>query len=635
MLRVSYSEAQRNLKRMGIIVFLIFLITGSVIFQFGINKYNTVVQHEKEFQRVEKETVACFINYIQYGTYGFRLKLTPSALYSIFYNNTAFNDLIATIDTAIRLKLEETKQCQNVFSKPTGSILDLSWYLLIMGSLLVMAWSFFTFKDIAYFRYIHNFVKTRHIFAGVVIARMAILAGAVLSVFLLILVQLAINGITLSWMEIKRLAIFALLLFAVMTLLLLISAALGTLNSKKTGALVLAFTWFAFVMIWPEAYNMVFSTHSENTIDIISKNELQKLKIMNKFEIAAIKKSQRYSKPEDKKNSDREMAEYHFKNILPKIESVDKYMISIIEKMAKKFHLLSILNPFTFLKSVDNEISSCGYNGYIEVFSGNLKKRREFLRFIYDKRFYQIYSKPVPFIPVEKAVIVPKNSLPHYFGLGLLVLGIYLTGAVLFSYYRFKKAFYGFIEKDLDAEIELDLTTGFHYLFDTYDDNFLNIVLHRFWGVENRLKKIYLDGKELSIEKREFEYIPSPYNIPENYKLKYLYRIAKLETPGDYKNKTLSDLPDSEKFKVLVDVVKKVKSTKLVVLDKYCVGLQLDDEASVIKGILNNLKETAIILDFKLSGVRDFLAPTKHGLVLKKEGTKVLKLHFDPNEIPE
>jgi len=601
MLKVINNEIRRNIKKIEITFFLLFLLIQYGIFHFGIKNYNIIVEQESEFQQVEKETTECFINYMQYSGYGFRIKVTPSPLYALFYNNTTFTDMIATVDNAIKVKLDETKQGQNVFKKPTNETLDLSWYLLKMGSLLVMAWSFFTFRDKEYLRYLHNFMKAGSIYAGVLIGRIIIIAGAILSVFLLILIQFALNSIPLKSIEIIYLLIFLGILFLMMILLMLICAGLGAINNTKKGVIVMVSIWLIFINIWPGANDMVFSYYSKKTNQLLNKSELKKLKIVSKFEKEALKNTQRYKN--DLKNqikSDMQMSERFPKSELVNIEKIDLEIIANTENMAKKFHIQSTINPVTFLKSVDNELSSCGYMVYLENLKSNLEKRRGFNKFIHNKRYKENYTKIVPYIPIEKTVMKAKSSLPHYFLGGLAILAIYLICAVLFSFYRFKRLLCPKLDKTTPyADITIDSKNGNYQALGIEDDDLKNILLNHLHGIENRIKSIVINGTELKLEKRDVVYIPSINALDNRTPIHRLFKMAQKPTPDLYKNKKVNHLKNYEKFKLMIEIAGIEKKNTIFILDHSFYGVRLvGDARKVILELIEKVKENNFIIEF-------------------------------------
>jgi ABC-type transport system involved in multi-copper enzyme maturation permease subunit len=562
-------EIKRNLTKLTLASFIAFVLIGCVIFQFGIITFNQGADQRIEFIQTEKEAIECFISYMQYGAYGFRVMAQPSPLFSIFYNNTAFNEIVGVIDSTVRLRLEEPKQGKNAFSKPTGGNLDLSWYLLIFGSLLIMIWSFFTFRDIEYSRYIKNFMGIKRLFFGKIIARMILTVAGLLIVFVLILIQFLINGIFLNIKDVGHLIIFLALLFLVWISLTLISSAIGVIKNIYTGVTVAFLIWLIAIWIWPEALNMVFSKVAGRYIASMAKIELKKLKLMNEFETIALNNTQRYTKLEDKIASDKNIAKLNGEKLIRKIESIDNEMISSTNYLVKKFHLWSIFNPFTLLKSAGSDISNMGYKSYLELYQWMKEKRYEFFKFILKKRFYENYSKVVPFIPPDKAVINGSGHLPNYFVPGLIILLLYILGSFSFSFFMFKRQMFPDMKKitfhrkfvsDMDnlKGLAIDFRKGKHFHYDISQNGeiFLESIMNIFSGVKgfHDESEITLDGNEIKSETIGFIYIPAPIKLPGTIKIKHLFNLAKLEMPGNYKDKRLSDLHGFEKERLLFDL---------------------------------------------------------------------------------
>jgi len=417
--------------------------------------------------------------------------------------------------------------------------------------------------------------------------------------------------------------IFGLVLFLVWVLLLLISATLGTFKKTVLGAIALGLAWLIGVLLWPEFFNMNFSVNSERTMEVVSKYELKKLKILKKFEIAGLKNTQRYNGIKNKLASELELAKSFLKSDLLKIEAIDREVISRTEKLAKQYFLLSLFYPVNFLKTVDNELSSCGYRNYLDKYKSNLTKRRGFINYIINKRYKANYSKPVPFIPIEKTVMAAKSHLPYYFWAGMAILFGYLALAVGLSYYCFKRSLFFSMKKGIVIDHEIDFKKGNLYEFDLYDDTFKNALMRNFLNNEKHFKKISIDGTELKTNVKELVYIPGPKKIPRNTRLDFLFDIAKIKNSSELKGKRMCDLTAYEQIEMMVESVVSRKNSTVAIFDEFEKNIP-PAELPREKDFFDILKERGIVVEFRdiCNAGGSILVPNFHLIVTWEKESK-------------
>ncbi|MCP5050166.1 MAG: hypothetical protein GY940_23575, partial [bacterium] len=389
-------EFQRNVTRWAVIGLIVLLVMGAVFQQLGIENHQRGIEKQVQFMEIEQKLVDRLLNWMQYGAIGFRVLLERCPLVSLFYNNTAFDDLIGFIDTGVRLRLGESKIGANAFKRPTGSSLDYSWYFKHFGILLVMVWGFFTFRNREYILYLMNFASAKSVYLGVLLARIIIVAAVLGIMGVVSYVQFLVNGIVLSGTELVHLPVFLGVSIIVLALLLSISAVLGAVDSLVKGALITGSIWIVAVSLWPETLNVLFTRHAAGELSSIHQLEIRKMEPLMDFEGEVIKESSKYKTAPEKKESDKRMSEHYWENIFKDVESVDNEMIERTGRMVEKFHFWSSFNPISFLKSVNNEISSAGFNAYMELYKGCRDIRRGFLRRYIDMIFYKTYSKVEP-----------------------------------------------------------------------------------------------------------------------------------------------------------------------------------------------------------------------------------------------
>ncbi|MCP5102048.1 MAG: hypothetical protein GY950_01650, partial [bacterium] len=80
-------ELKRFINKKNLVILVLFLIISLFLVQTHINQYNDLVENNRKFNEIEKLKVNQFLNYTQYGLYGFRVFFNPSPL-SIFFSHS-------------------------------------------------------------------------------------------------------------------------------------------------------------------------------------------------------------------------------------------------------------------------------------------------------------------------------------------------------------------------------------------------------------------------------------------------------------------------------------------------------------------------------------------------------------------
>ena len=510
-------ETGRHINRLNIAALAMFILLSAVILQIGIEKYKLDLMQDIKFQEIEQRKVERYINYMQFGVYGFRLLTTPSPLVTLFYNNTTFNNLQAFVDSGVRLKLQEPLIGATIFGKATGGYLDFSYYLVIIGSLLVTAWSFFTARNKEYLKFLVNFASPGKVYAGIIISRALLITGSLVIIMFAAFIQLQLNGIRLTAAEIWGLVLSLLTAVGVMVFLLIMGTFFGMARSGVKGGIIAAFFWLTVVLLWPEILNTTFAVKAAAGMKSRYEHEIQKIDLLMKFEKQALENTGRYEALPDKIDSDRRMGEKWWNEDFKEVEKLENQMIEKTAETAREFFLWSILNPITFYKSVNNELSSNGYNSYIGFYRESQKIQKGFLRYYLNKRFYENYAEVEPYLPAGKNIFHAQSTLPGYFGHGLLVNFLYIIIALGFSYRRFTNRLFPQPARPGDFEkVTLELRHGAHATLNVYEPEAVEQVLNPFFGhTRGFTGAITIDGESITNHPvQEMVYLPDPAMLP-------------------------------------------------------------------------------------------------------------------------
>ncbi|MCP4154412.1 MAG: hypothetical protein GY757_42200 [bacterium] len=564
-------EIKRNLNKFSIAGILLFVLLTTLLIQFGISKYKSHYPKGQDFKIIEQQKVQRYINYMQYGSYGFLVKQEPSPLYALFYNSTTFSELITFIDNGVRLKIKKPQIGKIIFEKPTGSFLDFSWFLLVLSNIIVSIWGFRTFRNKEYLCFVEHASNSKRVLLGILTGRIIVILTILSLILCTTWLQFLINGIGFAGTGLTLLPVSFLAAALVSILILLISAICGCVKKTIIGGTILSLSWFIIIFLLPEMLALISEKTLAVNIKGLYKHELQKTDILMAFEKKALQNTGRYTSIPEKKESDKKAAEEYWNIQFKQIESLENEMIKNTGTNTKRFHYLSIFSPVTFFKSVNNELSSRGYNGYMAFYRYCKKHQKGFLHYYLKKRFSGNYGRVEPYLAPGENIFAAKSSWPAYFYEGLALNIFYLIFFFRLTLYISQKALLkpGGTVKDL----QLDMESGqFNFLL-TGDTGLKNQALNFFQGQGDTYVEAGIDGAPIA--DKGFIYLPDPAKLPGNItpNLLNLFLLGKLPEQG------------MELWEILFEFAE--DSGKIIILDEFFKSMN----QSGIKEVLNRIYE--------------------------------------------
>jgi hypothetical protein len=543
---IAKLEMKRNINQWAFISLAAFLIILCILNQVGIEKFNLEQKQKKDFIHVQEKLIEGFINYEQYGIFGIDRILLSCPLISIFYNSSTLNDLQTNIEYSSRYKLYRPEMGKNLFNRPTGGNLDFSWFFIIFGSLAISLWSFFAVRNLEYMMFLNNFTRPWRIYIGILLGRILLIVISILILVLAAWLQYLINGIYPDDGEISALCHFFLVSSITMSILTALISRLGAVKNWKKGAVKAALAWIMIVLVWPEALNLAFSRKAEVEMKSLEEFQMQKNDLLLPLEKKALEDTGRYESKQEKKESDRENAEIFWNVVSKKIREIDLQMIDKTERISSQFQAASIFNPITFYKSTNNELGSKGYNSYNRFFRENLVIQRGFLRRVFNKRYYENYTKVEPYLPMDRLVVKACPSLPRFFTAGILLNLFYLVIAVFWGCAGFKR----FIFPQPQApggyeEVKIESQSGSIVAVTSDNPDLYDQVTNVHFGFPQDFNGIItVDGQNIADNQDKIVvYVPGQSKIPGNFKIIDLVPLAvKITGKDDMFNKDHKDI---------------------------------------------------------------------------------------------
>lgn len=435
-------ESKRLLKKKIIALFLFFSLLSLYFVQIGLNNYINIIENKEEFQDIERLKVKQYINYSQYGGYGFRVLFIPSPLSIYFVNSSTISELTSNVDSGERLNIYNSFKGRTLFADKKGGFKDFSGIMLLLGSLLVLYLGYESFIHRDYLRFMYGFVDYKRLFFSIVLSRGFILVFLFLFNVGISLIILEINGIQFLEGEYAHFFIYLVTLVLVLVFFFALGTIAGSFKSGFAGFVMVIISWFVLVFLFPGIVNTITSRQADNIVSNY-KLELQKLKSLMDFERHSFEELGITTK--DNIDAVRKSVEDFLEKGFPKIHAFEERLRDEMEENIRYFEFLSSLFPSTFYLSASNEISSKGYENFILFFDYIRVLKKKFVRFYLDHRFYS--DGPVDaqttvesFIKANENLFYAKSRIPSGFVRGVLLILVYIVGLFIVSYFRLKQS---------------------------------------------------------------------------------------------------------------------------------------------------------------------------------------------------
>ncbi len=450
-------DAKRLLFIKKTIVLLFFFSLFSLyLVQMGTFNYKNIIHNKEKFQDIEGLKVNQYVNYSQYGTYGFRILFIPSPLGIFFYNSTTILDLTANVDSGERLNIYNSLKGKDLFAEKPGGFKDFSGFMLLLGSLLVLFWGYDAMIHKDYLEFMTGFIHRKKLFLSIILSRTA--AILLFSLFNMgtALALLKINGINLSSREAAFLVIYLGVMVSLNLFFLSLGTFAGSLKSRFAGLCTVIVSWFALVFLLPGTVNAII-VHKAGNITSHYQLELEKLKKMMDIEKLAIDSVGPAENWRHNEDAVRKFLDHVWDNEFKEILDLEKKLEWEMMDNIRHFQALSCFFPSTFYLSTADEISSKGFESFILFYRHVRVLKEKFVRFYLDKIYF---SSPVlgknplknnnpgnfaqvkiePFLKGSEYLFYSEGHLPGYFILGISLTLLYTVGLFIVSYCGFTAA---------------------------------------------------------------------------------------------------------------------------------------------------------------------------------------------------
>lgn len=563
-------EFKRFFGARNLLIILLLLFFSLVFIQNGINEYESILNRKDKFQESERTKVNLIINYSQYGAYGIRTLFVPAPISVLFFNSGVIPEMTSYVDSGERLKIYNSLKGKNIFDVKKFGFTDFSGILLFFGSLLALFYGYETFNNDEYLKFLSTLSSKNRVFFSMVFSRIIMMLLMFLIIVASALLLIAFNDLYVPVNS--YLLYFALSIFLVLLFFFSIGTIIGTLKSKITGIITLLSCWFLLLYFIPTAVN-TYVTDRSDLITPIYKLEMEKLKILMDFERRTMEQAG-ISKHGEQDDSERKIILSYWNNEYVKIQALEENMENQMEANISLSQKLSMFFPSTFYLSVTNEVSSRGYENFIDFYKVVRELKRKFFKFYMDKVYFSNFSKVEPFVKKRDENIFPAQSrLPRNFIAGVSINFFYVVVLLWLSHSFFRRSLFMLPKNESPGSFprNVKLKKGEFKVLVSEGDLFKDQLFNLFSGETGEFKRkgfageILIDDVDITAEKNRdnFLYLCHPEDIPGDIKASdFLFLTRRLLGVKNKKpnmkaigRKKFSRLQNHEKGEVLLAVL--------------------------------------------------------------------------------
>jgi ABC-type Na+ transport system ATPase subunit NatA len=535
-------EFKRTLTWQNGLLLSLFLALSMYLTNTGINQYQDILTSQKEFQDIEREKAKQWNNYDQYGGYGIYIYFIPSPLTIFFHNTNLFTELIAHVDVGERSNIHNSFKGKKIFSQKPGRFWDFAGIVLLFGSFMALYFGYDSLRDKEYLKFLSTLLGGyQRVFRYLLLSRIILLCSFIFIATIGAVLLLWIRGIKLSVTEF----IFLLIFFLLMLLLTVVFFSLGTIcGSAKSGRKARFFVvviWIAVVFFIPAAINEIVES-SADTITSNYKSELEKVRTFMDFEKGVKEKVEKLVKKlagEGKPYQDinktvwklmGELSEDYLKNEFQDIQKLEIDLENDIRARFKFFQAISVIFPSSFYLSINNEISSRGYENIIRFHQYAKEIKDRFMRF-YVKEKYSKPGLPVKvksFVQKDENIYTGESRVPWNSWLGFFVTLLWIGCLFKWSYHLYQKSIFRVSETPIQglSDLDIDIEEGKSNVVLSHGDKRETIKQHLYNVLAGHNKKfngkVLWNEKNIVTEYREldFIYLCHPDELPQDIKVK-------------------------------------------------------------------------------------------------------------------
>jgi len=421
--------SRRNFK----ILFALFILFAVFCWD-GISDYKTFLENKKPFQEMERDKVSLHIHYTFYGIRGVRLLFIPSPLSVIFSDLAVFPGMTAHVDTGEKLNISNSFKGKDLFSD-SGGYMDFSGIMLLIGSFLALLYGYDGLRKQEYLKLLADISGHKKPAFLITLAR----------VVLLNLVFWVLSGLSLLWLLLNGIdavniffLYFVLGLTMVITFFVVTGAVICSLKKKSVQYIALPVVYFSLVLFIPWVLLEGVYMEAKEGLQSIYDFEYEAFKYVMDFERQSYNRFGVWKSGKPAPEDIKAMIESSRESVYQKLQNLESKRMDRILKRIRAYQTISALFPTTFYLSSNKELSSKGFQNFINFYRYAYGMKFKFVDFYLDRKFYRPLPKSgvEPFIKGNEDLFYGQSRLPASFLLGFGLTLLYIIAGLLFILYR-------------------------------------------------------------------------------------------------------------------------------------------------------------------------------------------------------
>ena len=644
-------ESRRFLCKRNLLIGILLYILSLGFLQVGIGDFFSQLDRKVKFQDIERKKVSLFVNYRQYGTYGFRTIFQPSPFSIFFHDSCVIPDMNAWVDSGERLRIYLPLKGRNIFELKKSGFTDFSGIVLFFGSLMALLYGLESYSSKEYLKFLSSMAGYRKVFLYIFLSRLLLLFLFMVVLIFLGLVVIALNGliVPIGW----YFFVFVLGILFIPFFFFALGTAFNRVRSKDVRSAAGLCLWFFLVFVMPAAVNS-FIARKANNIKPIYQLELEKLKIVMDFEQYAIKKVGPFNAGTKVKDDRRKIMLNYFENEFTKIQSIEYRMRNQMERNLLTLHGISLFFPTNFYLNANNELSSRGYENFVDYYMYMQRVKNDFVRYILDKVYSLNFSDVKTFRAGSQNVFHARSRLPGYFAWGSILNLFYILVLIQISYNGFKRSMFELPDNQNGeaSSTNMQFKKGDFKVF-CVDGELFNSLMYSLLSGQNRLLKkkeligtVNIDGIDIVSKtcKSGFFYLCSMEHIPRDIKvgnffnfLSHILKVQKKElleiceafNIDSISGRTFKQLKKSQLGGVLLALLQ-MKKTGTFLINDIVRGMTAEFAVRVTE-LLNKFKDEGALVIFLTTDDILYLKSKTNGRQFYESGSwfKVVNTYKD------
>jgi len=573
---------KRFFSRRNIFLLLVLLVLSIYSTQQGIKERKQILNDLEEFKNSASIEFNNIRHYSKYSQTGFKILLIPGPA-SVFFSNPVFlSELSARINSVTVLDIDNNCKGGLIFRGNSPFAPRFDNVVRVLTSLLILFLGFEIMQKKEFLRSLSSQWCKFGIFISLSFSLTLLFILCLLVILACCIGLTVLQGIFLTTADVKGLLIFLPPMVLKLLFFFFFGALLGSVRWKYAGIPGLLAVWIIFIFIYPAAVNSYIENKSHE-ITSAYKADKEKLKTMSDFEKRAAKEVGEYN--DNTVEGRRAVVEKFWEKDRKEIEAVDEKLKQEVSQLIDEYNTLSLFTPTAFYTNTCDEISSRGYQGYLDFFTYLQDLRSKFVRFWIDRVYYHDPKVLVNFVTNDENIFYSKSRVPKHYWPGVFInLGIVILLAAI-SYLLFKRTLEHVSAKEIEelGKVDLDLDKGELRIWIIVKGHFKKVLFNMFSGISAGLFKkgfkgeVYFDGEDTADGKfkNNFVYICHADELPGDIKvidlLKFYANWNQLPATELEKHlnneelkkilkKPISELENHEKFEVSMGVLNMIKS---------------------------------------------------------------------------